>query len=180
MNNLVKNSMKNFVNKAPAILLMLWPYIFFMGMLSESGSFFGVYCILTILLCVINVINAWTYSGEHNAKELGFWGMLIKLLHMPFYIVMMLMGAITVMSTMASSTAAGVPFVILFVLIIGFLFMITSSVYCAKAAMAAKDMGIMKKDTAMMMAICSFMFVGDVICAILIYSKIKNKTSRRY
>lgn len=175
MNNLMKNSMKNFVNKAPAVLLMLWPYIFFIGMLSETGSFFGIYCLLTILLCVINIINAWTYSGEHNARELGLWGMLIKLLHMPFYVVVLLMGVVMVVSTIASSTGSSIPFVILFMVIIGFLFMITSSVYCAKAAMTARDMGIMKKDTAMMMAICSFIFVGDVICAILIYSKIKKK-----
>lgn len=172
--------MKNFINKVPAIVLMVWPYIFFAGMLSGADSFFGIYCLLTIVLCVINIINACRYTGEYKAKELGFWGMLIKLLHMPFYVVVMLLGMLLVVSTMAASAASNIPFVIVFMIIMGFLFMITSSMYCAKAAIAARDKGIIKKDTAMMMSICSFMFVGDVICGILIYSKIKNKTSRRH
>lgn len=52
--------------------------------------------------------------------------------------------------------------------------MITFSIYCTKAALAAKDLEIMKKETAMMLSITSFIFIADVICAVLIYSKIKK------
>lgn len=160
---------------------MAWPYIFFIGMLAEIPSFFGIYCILTIVLCVGNIVNACNYKGEQTARELGLFGMVTKLVHMPFYIVVLLLGIMMAATMTMETNAMQTPFVIFFLIIIGFLFMITSSTYCAKAAMAAKDLGIIKKDMAMMMSICSFIFVGDVVCAVLIYSKIKkNKMVKMY
>jgi len=166
--------MKKIIRKLPIWVLMVWPYIIFLGMLVPNASFFGIYCLLTLLLCVVNIVNACKYTGENTAKELSLWGMVTKLVHMPFYVAVMLFSAMLIMSIVSGAGISQVPPIVLFLIIFAFFFMITSSLYCAKAAMAGHEKGVIKKEHAMMFSICSFMFVGDIICAILIFSKIKQ------
>lgn len=166
--------MKNIIKKLPIWLLIVWPYVFFLGLLLPNTSFFGVYCVLTLVLCVGNIVNACSYIGENNAKELSFWGMITKLVHMPFYVAVMLLSVLVIMSVVSGSSVTGIPPIVLILIIFAFFFMITSSLYCAKGAMAGVEQGIMKKETATMLSLCSFMFIGDVICAVMIYSKIKQ------
>lgn len=172
--------MKKIIKKLPLWLLVIWPYVFFLGMLIPDASFFGVYTVLTLALCVMNIVNACSYMGENNAKELSLWGMVTKLVHMPFYVAVMLLSMMVIFSVTANAAATGIPSILLFLIIFAFLFMITSSVYCAKGAQAGKEKGVIKKETAMMLCLCSFMFIADVICAVIIYSKIKqNKQCKK-
>ena len=166
--------MKKFVNKIPIWLLVVWPYIFFVGMLFPEGNFFGIYCVLTIGLCGANIMNACKYNGEYKARDLGFWGMLIKLVHMPFNI-MVVMFAIILLVTMSATTGMqdGI-YAIVFLIICEFIFMITSSVYCMKAAIAGKELGVIKNETANILGISCFIMISDIICAVIIYSKIKK------
>ena len=166
--------MKSILKKLPMFLLIVWPYVFFLGVVIPNASFFGVYCVSTLALCVVNMVSASSYIGENTAKELSLWGMAIKLVHMPFYVAVLLFAVMMILSVVSGASMAAVPPVVLFLIIGAFLFMITSSVYCAKGAMAGKDQGIIKKETAMMLATGSFIFIFDVICAIIIYSNIKK------
>ena len=107
--------------------------------------------------------------------------MITKLVHMPFYVVAFVMGLIGMISMFANPGTGNSPFTLLFMLIMSITFMMISSLYCTKAVFAARDNGIVKKETAMLLATTSFMMFADVICAILIYSKIKkNKKVRNY
>lgn len=166
--------MKGIMTKIPIWLLMAWPYIFFAGLFLGGSAFFGIFCILTLVLCIVNLINAKTYSGSNIARELGLWGMVTKLVHMPFYVVSFVMGLLGMLSMFADPTIASSAITLLFMLILSMLFMIISSLYCLKAVFAARDMGIVKKETAMLLGATSFIMFADVICAILIYSKIKK------
>ena len=166
--------MKNIVNKIPIWLLMVWPYVFFLGMLFPEGNFFGIYCVLTLLLCVANVVNAWKYTGEHKARELGLWGMVIKLVHMPFNIMVVMLAIILFVTMSASSGKTDAPFAIFFLIICEFIFMITSSMYCMKAAMAGKELGVIKSEIANMLGMSCFIVISDIICTVIIYSKIKK------
>ena len=166
--------MKNIIRKLPIWALMVWPYLIFIGMLLPDSSFFGIYCILTLVLCIVNLVNVWKYKAENAAKELSLWGMVTKLVHTPFYVAVMLFSAMLIMSIASGAGASQVPPIVLFLIIFAFLFMITSSLYCAKAAMAGHEKEVIKKEHAMMYAICSFMFVGDIICSVLIFYKIKQ------
>lgn len=166
--------MKGIMIKIPIWLLMVWPYIFFAGLFFIGGSFFGIFCILTVVLSVANIVNACTYKGENVARELGLWGMVTKLVHMPFYVVAFLMGMLGMLSMVAAPLEGNSTFTLLFMFIMSVVLMIQSSLYCSKAIFAAKENGIAKKETAMMLASTSFIMFADVICAILIYSKIKK------
>lgn len=171
--------MKQIIKKLPIWLFMVWPYVFFLGMVIQSNTFFAAYFVLTLVLCIMNIVNALSYLGENRARELSLWGMVIKLVHMPFYVAVMLLSIMVIMSVLGNAASTGIPPIILFLIIFAFLFMITSSVYCAKGALAAKEQGMIKKETATMLSICSFMFVADVICAIIIYSNVK-KGKKKY
>ncbi len=166
--------MKSVMVKIPIWLLIAWPYVFLAGLFLNGGSFFGIICVLTLVLCVVNIVNAWTYTGDNTAKELGLWGMVTKLVHMPYYVVVFVMGMITMLSLFAGPATDGAPIGLLLMVIIGMVFMITSSFYSLKAVFAARDNGIVKKDSAMLLGITSFIMFADVICAILIYNKIKK------
>jgi len=166
--------MKGIMTKIPIWLLMAWPYIFFAGLFLGGGSFFGIFCVLTLILCVVNMMNAKTYCGDNIARELGLWGMITKLVHMPFYVVAFVMGLIGMLSMMLGPSESNSLFTLSFMIIMSIVLMIQSSLYCTKAVLAAKDMRIVKKETAMLLAITSFIMFADVICAILIYNKIKK------
>ena len=112
--------------------------------------------------------------GENTAKELSFWGMIIKLVHMPFYVVVAILAMIAIVSMFMDPTAGGMTFTLFFMVLLGLIFMITSSTYCAKALSEAKDIKVIKKETAMLLGTTSFIMFADVICAIIIYSKIKK------
>ena len=160
---------------------MVWPYVFFLGMILPEGNFFGIYCVLTILLCAANIVNAYKYTGEQKARELGLWGMVIKLVHMPFNIMVVMLAIIFFATMSASQGAQGAPFAILFLIICEFMFMITSSMYCMKAAMAGKELGVIKSETANLLGMSSFIMISDLICAVIIYSKIKkNKKVKKF
>lgn len=166
------------ITKIPIWLLMVWPYIFIAGLFLGGSSFLGIFCIWTLALCIANIMNAWKYSGDTVAKDLGFWGMITKLVHMPFYVVAFVMGLLGMLSMATDPTAGGSPVTLLFMFIMSMILMIQSSVYCTKAVFAAAEMKIIKKESAMLYATTSFIMFADVICGILIYSKIKKMKKR--
>lgn len=170
--------MKNVMKKIPIWLLMAWPYIFLGGLFVGGGSFFGIFWLCTLVLCVANVVNAWKYQSDNIAKDLGFWGMVTKLVHMPFYVVAFVMGLLGMLSMAVNTVTDGSPVTLLFMFVMSMLLMIQSSVYSAKAIFAGVEMKIVKKESAMLYAITSFIMFADVICAILIYSKFKKIRKR--
>lgn len=161
-------------------ILMVWPYVFFLGSFfaGDDAAFVGVYSVLSIILCVVNIVNASTCKNENNLREMAFLGMMIKLIHIPFYMVVFLLTIVMIMSVLMASSTLAAPFIILFLVLADFLFMITSSMYCLKNAKLAEEEGIMKNTTARMAGICSFILIADVICSIIIYNNIKKSKQK--
>ena len=156
---------------------MVWPYVFFLGSFfaNDAAAFVGLYMILSVILCIVNMVNASKYKKDCNLRELAFLGMMIKLVHIPFYMVVFLLAIVMIMSMVAASSTLAAPFIILILVLADFLFMITSSMYCLKTAKLAEEQGIMEKTTARMAGMCSFILIADVICSIIIYNNIKKK-----
>ena len=62
------------------IILMIWPYVFFVHEYFEyknAHNFFTLYVILTIVVYVLNIVNALTYPKD-KVNDLAFYDMLIK------------------------------------------------------------------------------------------------------
>lgn len=177
--------MKKIVRKAPMWMLIFCPYIFILDMVILGDkreiagvSLFYLYCAFAIFVCVINWINAFTYKSEKRAKDLAFWSMMIKLVHIPFYILVYLFGILMLPSMLFVPMTVITPIIILILVVIDLLFMITSSAYTIKGVWAAKKQDIVSKGLAVVLTIFSFVFVVDVICAIIFYRKMGKKNSR--
>ena len=62
------------------IILMIWPYVFFVHEYFEyknAHNFFTMYVILTIVVYVLNIVNALTYPKD-KVNDLAFYDMLIS------------------------------------------------------------------------------------------------------
>ena len=80
------------------IILMIWPYVFFVHEYFEyknAHNFFTLYVILTIVVYVLNIVNALTYPKD-KVNDLAFYDMLIKFVHIPFFLLILDRSAIAV------------------------------------------------------------------------------------
>ena len=53
---------------------------------------------MTAVVYLMNIVNAWMYKDEDNCYRLAFFDMLIKLLHIPFYLLVFLIGVLMFMA----------------------------------------------------------------------------------
>ena len=97
------------------------------------------------------MINAWSYKGGNAVYRLAFFDMLVKLLRIPFYLLVFLAGVLMFMAYL--------------------LLMITSSMYGVSALVRAVRQGKVSKRYAVVHGILHFLFVTDVISAICVFVK---------
>ena len=96
--------MNSVSRKILPVVLLVWPYLFFIGfMIGQDNetlfsAFFLSYLVMTAVVYILNIINAWIYKGEDNCYRLAFFDMLIKLLHIPFYLLVFLIGVLMFMA----------------------------------------------------------------------------------
>ena len=96
--------MNSVLKKVLSVVLLIWPYLFFAGVLigeeNENlfSAFFLGYLVMTAVVYLMNIVNAWMYKGEDNCYRLAFFDMLIKLLHIPFYLLVFLIGVLMFMA----------------------------------------------------------------------------------
>ena len=96
--------MNSVLKKVLPVVLLIWPYLFFAGFLigeeNENlfSAFFLGYLVMTAVVYIMNIVNAWMYKGEDNCYRLAFFDMLIKLLHIPFYLLVFLIGVLMFMA----------------------------------------------------------------------------------
>ena len=96
--------MNSVLKKVLPVVLLIWPYLFFDGFLigeeNENlfSAFFLGYLVMTAVVYLMNIVNAWMYKDEDNCYRLAFFDMLIKLLHIPFYLLVFLIGVLMFMA----------------------------------------------------------------------------------
>ena len=174
----------------PPFLLAAWPYIFFAlcwpleWLLSELpqqdtaaedliltvGS--AVFGISLLLLLVGNVISA--LRGKHlTAAELARWDLIIKLCHIPVYVVVFLFSLLALISIAVPAVLMMVVTLIPGMFFFDLVLMLTSSCYGFRALRMAKQEGIVDKKWARRHTIAHCFFVADVISAFLIRRKLR-------
>ena len=62
------------------------------------SAFFLGYLVMTAVVYLMNIVNAWMYKDDDNSYSLAFFDMLIKLLHIPFYLLVFLIGVLMFMA----------------------------------------------------------------------------------
>lgn len=165
--------------------LMIWPYLSMAMMVvinivctAENREIVSIsmkVCgILTICVYLWNIISVLCYKGEDAAKELARLDFMIKLVHIPFYVLIFAF-CLPAIVVAFHPILAMIPFMIWTIFfIVDALLMITSSVYGLRALWKAKKEQRVSKKFAVLHTILHLVFVADVISAICIYRKIKK------
>lgn len=175
----------------PPFLLAAWPYIFYAlcwpleWLLSElpqqdtaaedliltvASAVFGV---SLLALLIGNVVYALRCKSL-TADELARWDFIIKLCHIPVYVLLFLFSLLMLIAIAAPAvlmmTFVMIPTIFLFDLAL----MLISSCYGFRALRMAKQEGLVDKKWARRHTIAHCFFVADVISAFLIWRKLKN------
>lgn len=169
------------MKKVLPLTLMAWPYLFVLfvllpGDMSQEVYFtlFLVYLVLTILIYILNIRNAFTYAGENAPRKLAFFDMMLKLVHIPFYFCVFLVGAIFLLAMVVPAFVLISPLIVVTLFVVDGLLMLTTSMYGISAAVKAAKSGMLSRRTAILNGLLHCLFVADVISAIVLYRKIKN------
>lgn len=165
------------------IFLAVWPYIcavllWFLNDISEQfqGIIMKTCIVMTIAIYLFNVVLACAYKAEGDDYHLAFWDMVTKLIHIPFYIGIFVIGLIFLVLTVVPVFIMVSPFVIIMLVIIDFFLMLTSSSYGINAVIRAKRKGKVLTLFTVVNIILHLFFVTDIISAIVVYVKLrKNK-----
>lgn len=163
------------------ITLAIWPYLYVVltlvfssneklgGMISYGGI------LLTPVVYVSNIIYACICKGEDSYYHLAFWNMLIKLIHIPFYLGVFLLGVLFLLLAVVPFFTLLSPFLILILILVDVLLMITSSMYGVNALIRAGMKQVVSKKYVIINIILQFLFIADVISAIVLYIKVRKK-----
>ena len=136
--------------------------------------FTGLSMIGTIAVYGLNIVNAFRGFDKQEGEKLAFYDMLIKLIHIPFYILVFLLGMLLAAVMVVPIFVMLTPFLILMLAIGDFFLMITSSMYGISAALRLGKTGEISKTASVIYFILHFFFVADVISAILLYRSAKK------
>ena len=163
------------IRKIFPVLLMIWPYLFILltilpGEQPKIQEFLlTAYLPLTVVVYGLNIWNACTYPSEESECKLAFYDMA----HIPFYIGVFVIGICLVFAMVVPALLFISPILILFLAVIDFFLMLTSSVYGINAAVKLSKKGILSKETTLLFIILHLIFVADVISAVCLCQKSK-------
>lgn len=169
------------------ILLSVWPYVvsaIFFGCSSEneiiSTLVFMGSVALTAAIYVANIVNACTYKNVNDEYHLAFWNMLVKLIHIPFYLVVFVIGVMFLLAMVVPGLMFITPIIVFILAVIDFLLMITTSSYGINALIRAKRRGSVSTGFMVVNIILHVFFVTDVISAIIVFVKMKSDMRGRH
>ena len=168
------------MKKLLPLLLAVWPYMVLWLMSIFGGKEEGnhgfellLLIALTAVVYIANIVSAFTYKIE-DAKKLAFWDMVIKLIHIPFYLIVFIAGVALLLAMVVPALVFVSPFLVAILAVIDFFLMLTSSVYGIHALIRAKKNDCVSVKFVVVHSILHLFFVTDVISAIVVFVKTRK------
>lgn len=167
------------INRILAILLMFWPYTFILcgfGKNEEIVSALMIaYVLLTLVVYTASIINAFLYKGKNRIYELALFDMLIKLIHIPFYVMVFVIGILSLFIAVVPALLLVAPIMIFILFVIDALLMLTSSMYGISALLKASKAGMITKKFMIVQIIMHCFFVTDIISSVIVFIKVRKQ-----
>lgn len=163
------------------ITLAIWPYLYVVLSLAFAsneklgGMIFYGGMLFTPVVYISNIIYACMCKEEDSYYHLAFWNMLIKLIHIPFYLGVFLLGVLFLLVAVVPIFTLLSPILILILIFVDVFLMITSSLYGVNALIRASMKQVVSKKYMIINIILQFLFIADVISAIVLYIKVRKK-----
>lgn len=155
----------------PPALVALFPYtpfiLFACGARVECVLICtGILLMISAAACVLNLI--FSMRNQWSAKALSFVSMIVKLIHIPAYVLLFMAGA---------SGVLFIQFVAITVVVVLFdyITIALSGTLLLSAILRARAENKMKTIAMLICSVCSFVFCIDVILSVIIYFYIRNK-----
>lgn len=131
----------------------------------------GLWIFLAVLF-IGNVIYALCCK-DLTALELARWDFIIKLAHIPVYVVVFLLCMLFVIAIAVPAVLMMVLMIVPMMFLFDLIMMLTSSCYGFRALRKAKQEGLVDKKWARLHTILHWFFVTDVISAFLVWRKLR-------
>lgn len=158
-----------------SVFVALFPYmpifLFVNNVRAETALICtGAIFIITAMNCIFNILSV--KRNRWSAKSLSLIGMIVKLIHIPAYVLLFIVGA------------GGVVFIhLIAVSVIIFIYdcitILLSGNIVLLAILRAKAENRIKTIPAVMFSVSSYVFCIDIITSVLLYFYIKNKEEQR-
>lgn len=166
------------------ILLGIWPYLVLvlMGLLAnEENQYYGlellILSVLTAIVYILNIANA-CIGKQKDIKRLALMDMLIKLIHIPFYLLVFVIGAMALVVMVVPVFVFISPFIVIMLAVIDFFLMLTSSAYGINALIRARKDGIISSNFMVLHIVMHLCFVLDIVSAIIVFLKLRKVSKK--
>ena len=175
----------------PPFLLAACPYFFYllawlqaalsMGLAEKypsagelAATIFSVQSLAAVpVLFITNVVYALRCKSL-TAAELARWDFLIKLCHIPVYVVLFLFALLMLLAIAAPAVLMMALVLVPIIFIFDLTLLLTSSCYGFRALRIAKQEGLVDKKWARRHTIAHCIFVADVVSAFLVWRRLKG------
>ena len=176
--------MKKLTIIAP-IVQVSWIYLLIIALFTsinlDSAPSEGLFTILMLTIFIVSIginivmiVSAIIEKKEY--KKLAFIDMALKIIYIPFYIlVFMLALGFTGMLLVLGPGVLFTPIVIFLFALFDFIHLCTTSAYGSKAIYIAKRNGLLSNKASIIINICHYIFVIDVIASIVLYCMLRKK-----
>lgn len=165
------------------LLLLIWPYVLNLVNYIENENIQTIilylYFFFTIVVYVGNIINAFRYKKDNDMYELAFINMILKIVHIPFYLSIFLIGLVFLFASVVPALVFITPMILFYLFMIDILLMITTSMYGVNVIKKAVQSHVVTKKKAIIHLILHFIFVTDVISSIYLFIKVR-KYNKKY
>lgn len=157
------------------ILLMVWPYlpigIFCIRNEEVMSSVFLIYVLLTVVVYLANAVNAFSMQ---DIKRSALFEMLLKLIHIPFYLVVFIVGLLFVGASVVPALIFVTPLLVFVLFIIDWFLMLTTSMYGINAMIRAGRERKISTKFAIVNILLHLFFVTDMISSVVVYCKLRK------
>lgn len=169
---------KNLWFAVPPVLLAVWPYTVFLAALVPEGrvtdALFLWYVVLTAAVYVLNIVHACRACKRELPQRLAFWDMVLKLVHVPFYLMVFCVGVLLLFAMVVPALLFLSPLAILTLAAVDYLLLVTSSSYGIAASFGAKRRGTLPTGRSVLHIVLHFLFVADLISAVCLYVRLRK------
>lgn len=152
------------MKKIPMFLLLIAPYALIVSIVTESIS--STAFILFIIALLLNMVYAFLLPRlGFKGEEILFWNMLLKLCHIPVFLLVFLIVLLTHVLIVPL-----IPFLILF----DYFLLLSSTMYGICGMLSSYKCGKISLTTLIVNTIAQLIFCVDVFSAVYCYIKVRK------
>ncbi len=158
------------MKRIPLFALLVMPYLVLALVMRQGLSTACLELVAAIFVGVVGVNLVWALLAVRlgfSARQLVFWNLLLKLCHIPFYLLVFAAGVL--LNVMI------IP-LLPFLAIMDYLLLLSSSLYGVRGLRLAQKQGLLSTPAAWACIALQFFFCLDVVSAVYSWLRLQKKS----